>query len=103
MTERLGLIAAATVAALVVAYAHVYWEHRPQATFHIDSIFYEQTGLQINVGDPKTSLVELYDNYVLIRRVDGSITMVPMQRIHAIDARTEIRSADSAGPDKAKN
>src|SRR5262245_53246704 len=103
MTQRLALVAVVTLAALLVVFAHVYWERQPQATLHLDTIFFEQTGLQINIGDPKTSLVELYGSYVLIKRRDGSITMVPMQRIHAIDARAEPASPQKPSADKTDN
>ena len=87
MKERLVFAMALTVGALLVCFFSWNLQRRPIATLHLDNVFYEQTGLQINLGDTKTTMVDVYDNFILIKRADGSVTLMPMQRVHALDAR----------------
>ena len=78
------LAAAIFVAAIVATIMHNKLDEGPIATLAIQDFFYEQSGLTINI--PEESMVEIYDEFVLIKRADGLITMVPNHRIHAVDA-----------------
>lgn len=71
------------IAALLATVIHHVLVNSPKTTLAVQGFFYEQSGLEINV--PEDSVVEVYDEYVLIVRTDGITTMVPMHRIHAID------------------
>ena len=79
------LAAAIIIAAIAATLIHHKLENKPQATLLIQDVFYEKSGLEINV--PEDSLVEIHDGYVLIVRPDGLVTMVPNHRLHAIDGR----------------
>lgn len=77
------LAAAIVIAAIAATVAHHTLKNRPIATFAIQDVFYEQSGLAIQV--PEGSFVEVYADFVLIKREDGLITMIPNHRLHAID------------------
>lgn len=77
------LAAAIIIAALLATVIHHILEDNPKATLAVQGFFYEKSGLEINV--PEDSVVEVYDEYVLIVRTDGITTMVPIHRLHAID------------------
>lgn len=79
------LAVAIVIAAVFVTVAHHMLKNRPITRLAIQDFFYEQSGLAINV--PEDSVVEVYADFVLIVRPDGLITIVPHQRVHAIDAR----------------
>ena len=79
------LAVAIVVAAISAIVTHHTLKNRPIARLAVADFFYEPSGLTINV--PEDSFVEIYDNFVLITRQDGLITMVPNHRLHAIDAR----------------
>lgn len=84
MKDRM-LPIAVVVAAIAAAITHNMLNSRPIAELVAQEIFYEQSGLTIQV--PEDSAVEIYADFVIITRPDGLATMVPNHRIHAIDGR----------------
>ena len=73
------------IAAIIATMMYNTQKNKPIARLAIQDFFYEKSGLALAV--PEDSIVEVYDEFVLIVRTDGLITMVPHHRIHAIDAR----------------
>jgi hypothetical protein len=62
-----------------------YLDRRPNQTYTFSSLHFE-TSVNIHVPDRENTMVEVYDDYVVIVRPDSDVdTIVPMHMVHALD------------------